>query len=101
MRHPGYVGATFRRDSVDYLLVVAAVCAVCNGSLDVPDGAVLVFLPGVIEIRKVHRMLDTAVELRRLTAPTEVFELHGSLTPEEQVCAGARGRGGAGTRGLP
>ncbi len=62
-------------------------CAVCSGALKVPDGAVLVFLPGVIEIRKVNRMLATAVEMGRLTVPVQILELHGSLTPEDQVGA--------------
>jgi HrpA-like RNA helicase len=70
---------------------VTAVCAVCSGALPVPDGAVLVFLPGVIEIRKVNRMLATAVEMGRLTVPVQVLELHGSLTPEEQVRGGSGG----------
>lgn len=84
MRHPGFVSAMYRRDSVDYAAVVTAVCAVCSGALKVPDGAVLVFLPGVIEIRKVNRMLATAVEMGRLTVPVQILELHGSLTPEDQ-----------------
>ena len=85
MVHPGYVNAVFKRDSVDYHAVVATMCAVCAGRLPVPDGAVLVFLPGVIEIKKLAHLLDAAIEAGRLTSSVQVLELHGSLTPEDQV----------------
>ncbi len=85
LSHPGYVSVALRRDALEYNSIVATVCAVCSGRLLVPDGAVLVFLPGVIEIRKLNRLLEEAIASGKLTSSVQVLELHGSLTAEEQV----------------
>ncbi len=86
LEHPGFPRTVLQRDSVDYACLVGVIVAVCCGDIPVGSGAVLVFLPGVMEIRKVHRMVDAAVEDGRMPgACVEVLELHGSLTPAEQV----------------
>jgi ATP-dependent helicase HrpB len=51
--------------------------------LDRTDGDVLVFLPGLAEIRHTARALDTAAQQRDLA----VLPLHGDLPPEQQDAA--------------
>ena len=86
--------ALWRRHGLDYGLLAALVGAVATGGSArrggtpaspsrLPsdnDGAILVFLPGVGEIRKLHR------ELQRVCGGLNlhVLHLHGSLTGEEQ-----------------
>jgi ATP-dependent helicase HrpB len=58
--------------------VSEAVAAAVREALDTSDGDVLVFLPGLREIRQ------TADELDPLTPKVAVLPLHGDLPPEQQ-----------------
>lgn len=49
-------------------------------SLSRNEGSVLVFLPGMKEIRRVQTLLEE----RLIDQPIDVFPLHASLTPEQQ-----------------
>ena len=65
----------------------ASVAAGVRRALESTDGHVLVFLPGLGEIRRTHEVL------RRLVDPAiDIQELHGSMTLQEQQRAIAPGR---------
>jgi ATP-dependent RNA helicase DHX57 len=97
-------------DTIEYELVEAAIVHVIseeaeggpwalldgwNGLDDTPSkgssaleghGAILVFLPGSIEILKLQRQLAASVELRNALGKcqAEVLPLHGALSPAQQ-----------------
>ncbi|KAF9106961.1 hypothetical protein BGX27_008936, partial [Mortierella sp. AM989] len=71
-------------DRIDYDLIVASVNDILNrkepaGSV---DGAILVFLPGVMEIKK---CIDALTVFSRTVSQTmDIIPLHAALTPKEQ-----------------
>ena len=79
IRHRGRPGPRERLEDHVRAAVVDA--------LDDTTGHVLVFLPGVEEIRRAARALDEVARRRRV----ELHPLHGSLSPEEQDRAIAPG----------
>jgi HrpA-like RNA helicase len=92
VRLPTFADALFARDTLDYNCLTAVVAALATGTLAPlypassvscpfdPEGAILVFMPGVIEIRKLQRKLEDALS----GWPVLIFPLHGNLTPDEQ-----------------
>ncbi|KAF9978007.1 hypothetical protein BGZ73_004132 [Actinomortierella ambigua] len=70
--------------SIDYDLIAASVSDILKrkepaGSV---DGAILIFLPGVMEIKK---CIETLTQLSRtVTQQLDIMPLHAALTPKEQ-----------------
>ena len=94
----------WRRHGLDYTLAATLILAVASGRGPMPPpaapgrapgagapsygtGAILVFLPGAPEIRRLHRMIDrlAAEPVGADAQPLHVLHLHGSLSPEEQA----------------
>ena len=73
---------------INYDLIEQLVAAILEGRTPLPegmksdaDGAILVFLPGMAEIRSLQRQLEGSDRLR---GAAWVVPLHGSLPPKEQ-----------------
>ncbi|EDQ91760.1 uncharacterized protein MONBRDRAFT_22888 [Monosiga brevicollis MX1] len=65
-------------DEISYRMVAAVVDHICASDSD--DGAILVFMPGMYEIRRTMRALSEC----SASASLHVLPLHSSLTPQEQ-----------------
>eukprot|EP00047_Mylnosiga_fluctuans_P018234 m.68497 g.68497 ORF g.68497 m.68497 type:complete len:1352 (+) comp7502_c0_seq1:1214-5269(+) len=62
------------------------VCAVIGYACRLPDpGAVLVFMPGVAEISRTVRQLQSYAEKNPSIPPLTVLPLHANLTPQDQA----------------
>ncbi|MEO1016892.1 MAG: ATP-dependent helicase HrpB [Pseudomonadota bacterium] len=75
---------TFYRPNLRDIFPMAHVAAVVREALEQADGAILVFLPGVGEIRRLAGMLGPLPGV-------DILELHGSLDRERQLQAIAIG----------
>jgi HrpA-like RNA helicase len=65
--------------SIDYELIARVVGHICSGN---DPGAILIFLPGIMEIKK---CIQSIQDLNQTIAGTlEIFPLHSNLTTQEQ-----------------
>ncbi len=70
---------------LDYALVAATVVAVVERGGERDDGAILVFMPGVAEIRRLAREVERRAAGCAAAGRMHVLQLHGSLAPGEQA----------------
>lgn len=69
--------------NTDYFLVASLVHALVSSKTHVgDDGSILVFLPGVEEIKRCEQAVVQSCRL--LSSRMKIFQLHGSLRPAEQ-----------------
>ncbi|MCO5585245.1 hypothetical protein L7F22_039178 [Adiantum nelumboides] len=70
-----------KNQGIDYDLIGQTVDMICKRADQKKDkdGGILVFLPGVGEIRQAIESIETAV-----SRPVDVFPLHANLSPEDQ-----------------
>ncbi|KAJ1955431.1 hypothetical protein EC988_001887 [Linderina pennispora] len=100
LEDPSYVSAAawstvskMRTDVVNLELIHHLIRCICSGSddvfqamcakFDVSEGAILVFLPGIFEIRKLHGMLGSDSSINRIAS---IVPLHSAFSNE--TCPG-------------
>lgn len=67
--------------------LVETVAAVVHEALREQEGDLLVFLPGMAEIRSVERCLREQLDRLQQPVPVRIYPLHGSLPPDRQDMA--------------
>lgn len=70
-------------NSIEYELIANLVLSIHNDNLESLDGAILIFLPGVNEIRKCINAIESLAATER-SSPLFVLPLHGALTGNDQ-----------------
>ncbi|KAJ1528629.1 hypothetical protein ONE63_007024 [Megalurothrips usitatus] len=97
-RSPSTIKSLYLMDpeKVNYDLIEAVLTWIVNGNHDFPQkGSILVFLPGIAEIRALFNQLQDNRVLSPRNGNFVLVPLHSSLTSEEQAAVFRKPKGGA------
>ncbi|KAK3925802.1 Putative ATP-dependent RNA helicase DHX57 [Frankliniella fusca] len=101
-RYNGYSMSTVKTlylmdpEKVNYDLIETVVTYIANGDHDYPrKGSILVFLPGIAEIRTLYNQLNDNPVLSPRHGKFVLVPLHSTLTSEEQAAVFRKPKGGA------